>query len=109
MHKRVLVLSHITYLFLQDSSPDSVKVEVKDHYDVTIDPEENLIDEVHYNAYQRALLSFQTKASETYTENARPIKFAIAVFFICLYFGYFSYAMFYRYVSLSIFFIPRLS
>ena len=53
-----------------------------------------------YSAYQRALLSLQKNASETFNRNARPIRTAIAVVLVLLYFAYLGYALYYRYVQL---------
>ena len=52
---------------------------------------------MYYNSYQRALNSMQNKLSSVYRENYRMIKLTIGAILIVLYFGYFGYAIYYRY------------
>ena len=67
-----------------------------DSVSLKIDQDEKLPEGLEYNAYQKALLSFQAKASHTLKENKRGIKLGIAVLCMFLYFAYFTYALYYR-------------
>lgn len=76
------------------SNPD-VTVEIRPD-DVTDNFKEEQ-DLSEYNAYQRALLSLQKNASETFTRHAKPIKSFVAVVLVLLYFAYLGYALYYRF------------
>ena len=67
-----------------------------DSVTLKIDQDEKLPEGLEYNAYQRALLSFQEKASHTLAKNKQGIKLGVAVLCVFLYFAYFTYALYYR-------------
>ena len=71
-------------------------VEIRPDDDGVIDQAKDEQDLSDYNAYQRALLSLQKNASDTFNRNAKPIRTAIAVVLVLLYFAYLGYALYYR-------------
>ena len=51
-----------------------------------------------YSSYQRMLLFAQSKAANSWTKHARSVKTICAFILILVYFAYFGYALYYRYV-----------
>ena len=80
----------------------NVAIEMKDMNVDSADQRTDSKDKMVHNRYERTLQdSLQESSSELWEKNKTQIKTVYGVVFILLYFAYFGYALYYRYVQFS--------
>ena len=81
----------------------TVAIEMKDTADVNSDQHSDYADLLGYNRYERTINTLQQSSSELWKRNNILIKKISGVVLILLYFTYFGYALYYRFVLFSMF------
>ena len=79
----------------------NVAIEMKDMNVESADQRTDSKDKMVHNRYERTLIALQESSTELWEKNKTRIKTIYGVVFILLYFAYFGYALYYRFVQFS--------